>query len=96
MTISPQYTAELGRQLDELERDNARLRDALRHMVEITKGNSSPEFILSAIRTCAADALSREPRNPCAVHCATCGRRSSNPQRLTCAQEPCGLRDVGA
>ena len=37
--------------------DNARLRSALADMVEITKRNSSPDIILTAIRTCAAHAL---------------------------------------
>jgi hypothetical protein len=41
----------------ELAQDNRRLRSALTDMIEITKRNSSPEIILTAICTCAAHAL---------------------------------------
>ncbi len=42
-----------------LRTENERLRSALHDMIEISKRNSSPEIILTEIRTCAADALSK-------------------------------------
>lgn len=41
----------------QIEADNQRLRSALADMVEITKRNSSPDIILTAIRVCASHAL---------------------------------------
>ncbi len=52
MTISPQYAEELGRQVDELEADNERLRAALQEIANLF--DSQP----------GASAMAREALNP--------------------------------
>lgn len=52
-------TGRYNQDVPALEAENERLRSALADMIEITKQNSSPDIILTAIRACAADALSR-------------------------------------
>jgi hypothetical protein len=58
--ISPAYAAELGRQVDELEAENAQLREALKKIVAIKDDLYGSDWQeIEEARSIAADALSR-------------------------------------